>query len=216
VNPGLGKARASAHRDDVFDLVKKGVAISCQHQAESLDDFTAGQIAQAISRQRPTYGVATSASEKRQVMSRSNATKGQLSTFSVVDREACEQALRSVHEGKADWAILAYVKGKKDEVEVVKTGSGGIEGLKREFPTDRIFYALFTTIFRTTTGEPISKFILITMIGAAVPPLQKARSSAQRKDISDFILSAVPLNAHLQPNDADEMSEKVISKMFHD
>jgi hypothetical protein len=216
VNPGVGKARASAHRDDIFDLVKKGVAISAQHQAESLDDFTAGQFAQAISRQRPSYGGATTASEKRQVMSRSSATKGQLSTFAVVNREACEQGLRSVHEGRSDWAILAYVQGKKDEVELVKTGGGGVEGLRREFPTDRIFYALFTTILRTSTGEPISKFILITMIGASVPPLQKARSSAQRKDISDFVLSVVPLNAHLQPNDADELTEKIIAKMFHD
>jgi len=54
------------------------------------------------------------------------------------------------------------------------------------------------------------------MIGANVPPLQKARSSAQRKDISDFVISVVPLNAHFQPNDPSEMTDEVIGKIFRD
>jgi hypothetical protein len=106
-------------------------------------------------------------------------------------------------------------KGKKDEVELVTTGSNGIDGLKEHFPEDRIFYGLLCIKLKTTAGPDfIKKFILVTMIGASVPPLQKARSSAQRKDISDFIISAVPLNAHLQPNDQSEMSQQVLLRMF--
>jgi len=147
-------------------------------------------------------------------MSRSTAKKGQLSSFIVSDPAACEEGLKSVSDGKSDWAILAYVKGKKDEVEMVTTGKGGIEGLKPHFPTDRIFYALLSINMKTVIGDFIKKYILVTMIGSEVPPLQKARSSAQRKDISDFILSIVPLNVHFQPNDISEMNEEVLFKMF--
>jgi len=70
--------------------------------------------------------------------------------------------------------------------------------------------------FKTVVGDAIKKYILVTMIGSEVPPLQKARSSAQRKDISDFIVSVVPLNVHFQPNDPSEMSEGVLLKMFQE
>jgi len=106
-------------------------------------------------------------------------------------------------------------KEKKDEVELVTTGSAGIDGLRDNFPQDRIFYGLLCIKLKTSAGpDYIKKFILVTMIGASVPPLQKARSSAQRKDISDFIISAVPLNAHFQPNDTSEMTADVVYKMF--
>jgi len=216
VGPGLDKARASAHRDDIFDLVKKGMAISAQHQVESQNEVNYEQLAQAVSRHRPTYGTATEATEKRQGMSRSNAKKGALSAFSVSDPAACEIGLKSVMDGQADWAILAYVKGKKDEVEMVTTGKGGIDGLKPHFPKDRIFYALLAMSFKTVMGDSIKKYVLVTMIGPEVPPLQKARSSAQRKDISDFVLSIVPLNVHYQPNDTSEMAESILIKMFGD
>jgi len=148
-------------------------------------------------------------------MSRSSAAKGSLSTFSITDRDSCESALKCVYEGSSDWAILAYVKGKKDEVELVTTGSSGIEGLKQHFPSDRIFYGLLCIKLKTSAGpDYIKKFILVTMIGQDVPPLQKARSSAQRKDISDFILSACALNVHFQPNDKSEMTIEVLYKMF--
>jgi len=214
VSAGLGKARASAHRDELFDFIKKGLAISAQHQAESLHDLSYDQLAQAISRYRPTYGTSAPATGQRQNMSRATATKGTLSTFAMVDRAACDTALKTVHEGSSDWAILAYVVGKKDEVELVKTGTGGIEGLKKEFPSDRIFYALVRVQFKTSAGDVLKKFVLVTMVGSEVPPLQKARSSAQRKDIADFIISAVPLNGNLQPNDPSELSEQIILKMF--
>jgi len=54
------------------------------------------------------------------------------------------------------------------------------------------------------------------MIGQNVPPLQKARSASQRKDVSDFVLTVTPVNAHYQPNDASELSEGVLMKMFHE
>jgi len=216
VGPGLEKARASAHRDLIIELVNKGIPISAQHQAENKNEVTYEQLAQAVSRYRPTYGTASTATQQRQDMSRSSVSKKQtLSTFKISDENACITGLKSIGEGKNDWAILAYVQGKKDEVEMVTTGKGGIEGLKQHFPKDRIYYALLSMSFKTIVGTQL-KNILVTMIGPDVPPLQKARSSAQRKEISDFVLSVVPLNFNYQPNDAGEMQESVIFKMFQD
>jgi len=211
VGAGLEKARASAHRDLIIELINKGIPISAQHQAENLSEVSYEQLAQAVSRYRPTYGSATTATQQRQDMSRSSSKKQQLSTFKISDQGACETGLKSVTEGS--WAILAYVQGKKDEVEMVTTGTGGIDGLKQHFPKDRIFYGLLSTSFKTIAGNQL-KNTLVTMIGPDVPPLQKARSSAQRKEISDFVLSVVPLNFNFQPNDASEMQESVIAKMF--
>jgi hypothetical protein len=215
VSAGLEKARASAHRDQILELVNKGIPVSAQHQAEHLEEVSYEQLAQAVSRYRPAYGTASNDTQSRQEMSRSASKKQQLSTFKITDQSACEAGLKAVTEGKADWVILAYTLGKKDEIEMVTTGKGGIDGLKQHFPKDRIYYALMSMNFKTIVGNQL-KTILVTMIGPDVPPLQKARSSAQRKEISDFVLSVVPLNFNYQPNDASEMLESVIAKMFQD
>lgn len=62
----------------------------------------------------------------------------------------------------------------------------------------------------------MKKIVLVTLIGGEVGALQKARSGGQRQEVSDFILSVIPLHGHFQPNDASELTEEAILSKFHD
>jgi len=44
--------------------------------------------------------------------------------------------------------ILAYVEGKRDEIELVSSGSGGVAALQARYPTDRIYFCAVATEFK--------------------------------------------------------------------
>jgi len=152
--------------------------------------------------------------------SKSQGTGGRSGGFSqlkIVDQTRAEKGLRDVFEGKADWAIMSYVQGGTDEAQLVRTGSGGVAALRREFPSDRVYFVLLTLHYVSNSSrDTITKFILVTLIGPEVKPLQKARSSGQRDEISQFVKSVVPLHAHFQPSNPDELTEEAILEKFHD
>jgi len=60
----------------------------------------------------------------------------------------------------------------------------------------------------------VRKIVLVTLIGAEVGALQKARSGGQRQEITDFVLSVIPLHSHFQPGNAAELTEEAILSKF--
>lgn len=218
VPAGISKARSAAHHKEILDMVKKAVGISCEYQTSLLSEVDYDPIAHAITRMSSTYHTSTDPTAQRQAMSSSHGRAGGAkSKLILVDREAAEAALREVFEGRADWCILAYVEGKKDEVELIGTGGGGVQGLRAQFPRDRIYFCLLTMKLQATgSRDKVTKYIVVTLIGPDVKPLQKARSGGQRQEITDFILSVVPVHTHFQPNDASELTEAAILAKFSD
>eukprot|EP01100_Stratorugosa_tubuloviscum_P006262 TRINITY_DN270_c2_g1_i1.p1 TRINITY_DN270_c2_g1~~TRINITY_DN270_c2_g1_i1.p1 ORF type:complete len:330 (+),score=163.79 TRINITY_DN270_c2_g1_i1:41-991(+) len=219
VNAGVAKARSSGHRTELLDEIKRVVSISAEFQPSAIPDITYDNLGQTLSRMRPAYHSSSTASAQRQAMSRSRSQAAKTSQLVVANRESAEAGLREVYEARADWAILAYVPGKRDEVELVTTGTNGIDGLREQFPTDRVFFTILRVKFITTAsanGEPVTKFVLVTLVGEKVPPLQKARSGGQRQEITDFIVSVVPVHTHFQPNDPSELTTAAILSKFNE
>jgi len=219
--PGLAKARAAGHRIDLREFIKHSACfVSCEHQAEDLKDVTYDEIAQAITRVRSTYNTSQTVDEKRQEMSRSDLkVKKQLAKFQVVDEAATLGALSSVFKGEKDWVAIAYVQGKKDVVELVGADTGSVTSLAKLYPKDRIIYAVLRLQVETqgmlgSLGHNIDKFVLITMIGDDVTPVQKARSAGQRQDIVDFIMQQCPFHGQFQPSNEHELVESEIRKVF--
>jgi len=217
VPPGLSKARSAAHRAELLELVKKKVSISTEFQTSKRTEVQYDAIAQSLTRMRATYHTSQDPTEERQSMSRSHAKGGTTFKMTVVDQPRVEAALRQVFEGKADWVILAYVEGKKDEVELVASGSGGVNALKAQYPTNRIYFCVVATECQATgSRETVKKFTVVTLIGHDAKPLQKAKSAGQRQDITDFILSVVPVHGHYQPSHPGELTEETISSKYRD
>jgi len=213
VPAGLEKAKAAAHSAAVHDWIKAvGVATACEFQTDKRDDILYETIAQSITRMRPSYHSSSTSSVHRQEMSRSHASGGQKSRLNIVDPPKLEQGLKDVFERRADWAILAYVPGKKDDVDLIETGTGGVESLKKRFPSDHIYFCMVRVETPGNVNDTVKKYVLVTLVGNNVPPLQKARSSGQRQDISDLILRIMPFHGQFQPNDADELTEEAVSK----
>jgi len=218
VPAGLGKARASGHREQLLDEVKGAVAISAQFVADKMEEMNYDNVAQAITRIRAKYEQASTVSEQRQEMSRSDGKSGvKASKLVIEDEETAKAGLKSVHEGKNDWAILSYVKDKKDHIEFIAAGNDGIKGLKEKFPSDRIFFSVLrlpSTEGQGVLASSVQKIVLLTLIGPQVKPLEKARSSGQRQGVSDFIISVIPFHGHWQPNDANDLSVDTILAKF--
>eukprot|EP01124_Arcella_intermedia_P030106 TRINITY_DN6509_c0_g1_i2.p2 TRINITY_DN6509_c0_g1~~TRINITY_DN6509_c0_g1_i2.p2 ORF type:complete len:140 (+),score=28.23 TRINITY_DN6509_c0_g1_i2:293-712(+) len=138
-------------------------------------------------------------------MSKGGSTTQQLT---ILDKDNVVQALKGVHTQQHDWAILSYVKGQKSEIELIATGSGGVEALKGHWPEDRIFYC----IVRLAAEQ--EKIVLLTLIGKDVKPMEKARSGTQRHEASNFVLSIIPLHGEYQPNDPSDLHSKTILSKF--
>jgi len=105
---------------------------------------------------------------------------------------------------------LSYVQGSTNQVELIKCGGGSIEGLKKEYPSDRIYYC----ILRLPGSDSVQKIVLLTLVGSQVPALAKARSGGQRQEVQDIVIKVVPLHGHYQPIDEDDMTPTTILNKF--
>jgi len=214
VPAGIAKARSAGHRAELLSFVQEVVSISAEYQTDQHSEVSYDPIAQALTKMRPAYHTSKEVTNTRQAMSASKATGIKTSKLLVVDEANVIQALKSVFKGEKDWVILAYVVGKKDEVELVKSGKGGLSSLRQEFPTDRIYFCVLRMMVNATGREDIPKFIIVTMVGDNVKPLQKARSAGQRQDVCDFVLAHCPYHTHYQPGSAKELTEDAILSLF--
>jgi hypothetical protein len=60
----------------------------------------------------------------------------------------------------------------------------------------------------------MTKNLLISMVGDAVPPMHKAKSSGHRDEIQEYILAVLPFHTQFQPNDKDDMTyENILNKL---
>eukprot|EP01097_Dermamoeba_algensis_P006021 TRINITY_DN3791_c0_g1_i1.p1 TRINITY_DN3791_c0_g1~~TRINITY_DN3791_c0_g1_i1.p1 ORF type:complete len:323 (+),score=55.18 TRINITY_DN3791_c0_g1_i1:50-970(+) len=215
VPAGLAKARFSAQKGSLLSYLQKLIAINSEFQPSVKDQITSEYIAQKIS--AAAGNTAAKGTSERHQMSRTHQAAGDnsKSKLVIVDSEALRGELRSVYEGKFRWVLISYVPGKKDEVQFVAKGKESLEHLgTHHFQANAINYALYSTRVQLGT-EQVDKFIFITLCGPDVPPLQKARSSAQRQDLLDFVLSVVPFHLHFQPTDADDLKEdRILAKIL--
>eukprot|EP01094_Clydonella_sp_ATCC50884_P003181 TRINITY_DN1244_c0_g1_i1.p1 TRINITY_DN1244_c0_g1~~TRINITY_DN1244_c0_g1_i1.p1 ORF type:complete len:331 (+),score=115.51 TRINITY_DN1244_c0_g1_i1:65-994(+) len=211
VKAGLAKARCAGHRKELVTLVTQSLAVASEYQPASLEQMTSADISAKLTRVAATYQDSVSVGkpkEDRQVMSRSHANSGdrKLSQLTLKDPDGIEEALRSVYREENNWAVLGYVAGTKDEIELRAVGKGPISELKPHVFPDQVSFCLFSMKVTETTTT-VTKFILLTWVGESVKPLTKARSSAHRTDLAEHIITIVPFHSHYPATCEDDLSE---------
>jgi len=215
VEAGINKARSSQHRAELVHLIKETAAISCEYQTETSKDIQHDLIAQAITRLRPVYAT-TKLDEGAARKGLSKGGTGITSKLTVQNDDEVRQALRDIKGDSSEkWLILAYVEGQKETIELVKSGSGGVQTLAQEFPKERVYYCYLNYQQDAPgTREKVNKFIFITMIGNQVKPIVKAKSAGQRQDVQDFILSERPVHTHYQPGSSSDLTAAAINQLL--
>ena len=189
VGAGLAKAKAAGHRKELVVFLTESLAIAAEFQVQSLDELTSKDISAALTKRAATYQDSTAVAEKRQVMSRSHAATGDRSKsqLTIIDEDRIAESLREVHAGKLDWVHISYAPGTKDQVTLVGSGKGGLEGLKPQLASNCISFCVVTFQIPETTNV-MTKYVLLTWVPEATPPLQKARSGAHRSELADWII----------------------------
>jgi len=187
-----------------MDLLKP---IGGKFESDNLAELNADNVAHALTRISAAYGKAASVTTERQAMSKGGSKTAQLT---IKNESEFKEGLLSVHSGENDWAIVSYVPGHTNLVELVKCGGGNIEGLKNEYPSDRIYFC----VLRLPSSDSVQKVVLLTLVGNQVPALAKARSGGQRQEIQDIVIKVVPLHGHYQPIDQDDMTPTTILNKF--
>ena len=84
-----------------------------------------------------------------------------------------------------DRALFGY-EGATDNLQLVATGSGTIDGLVEHLQDDQINYGLYRTTDRYD-GHLTIKFVFIVWIGERVKILRKARIATHKGAITSFI-----------------------------
>ncbi|PRP80304.1 actin binding protein [Planoprotostelium fungivorum] len=214
VPPGINKARVGGHRPELVKFIQQKVAISTEFQPSMRSDLNSKSLADKLTRIAKQN--TESAEEKKHINARPEVNKGDRSKsgLKVADPEGLKSELKKVHTHEYKWVTIATVPGQKDEVAYVSHGKGDYEELKSHFPTDKVVYALYSQKVVETTNTTF-KHVLISMVGSDTGPLVKARSSAHRSELGDFIQSAIPFHSHYQALTVDELSEKdVLAKLL--
>lgn len=210
VPPGLAKARAAGHRQEVLNFVQQSVAIAAEVQPSTRDQLNSKDISGKITRVASTYQDSISvgkSKEDRQELSRSDMSVKavKLSQLTLIDEEGISAALKAVYKEQFEWAVLTYQQGTKDKVVLKATGKGGLDGLKQELEDDQVCFCCFSMQVEETTSV-VTKFLLIAWVGNSVKPLQKARSGPHRSELKDYMIKIVPFHSHFQATSLDELT----------
>jgi hypothetical protein len=207
VPPGLAKARPSAHRRAVLDMVKKELAVAAELQPSSTSDISSEMIAQAIMRRRgeeASAGASSTHDARAQLSEKAEAKK--LSNLTLVREAEIANALRAAREGgHYHWAMCGYVAGKRDEVAYVGSGVG-FDALLPHLREDAVLYIYFLFNHVEPTQTTL-KSLLVTFTGPKVPALMKARSGGHRESMFKYVLSLVPCQSQYQADSSSEVSE---------
>eukprot|EP01096_Ripella_sp_DP13-Kostka_P003660 TRINITY_DN15493_c0_g1_i1.p1 TRINITY_DN15493_c0_g1~~TRINITY_DN15493_c0_g1_i1.p1 ORF type:complete len:310 (-),score=153.56 TRINITY_DN15493_c0_g1_i1:45-974(-) len=218
VSAGIAKASAAGHRRDVIDFVQVSLAIASEFQPSGYDDLNLRSIASKITRVSESYqdgAVTGEKKETRQQLSRSEAASRntKLSQISLINEGEIIDAFKAVAREDADWAVVRYSEGKKDELELKSVGKGGLDGLKAQLVDSEICFALIMQKVTETTTT-VTKILLVTWVGEQVRPLQKARSSPHRDELANWLKQHVPFHSHYPATSYDDLTvESILFKI---
>jgi len=108
--------------------------------------------------------------------------------LSYVDPGQASAALAAVRSNAdpTDWALFTYASAGKNQIELVGTGSGGLEELKTHLSDDKICYGLFRVEDRIDHSTTI-KFVFLVWCGEKVSFVQRGKMSTHKGSIVSLI-----------------------------
>ena len=123
----------------------------------------------------------------------------------VKDIEAIEAAVKDVRDDatETNWVLLGYAPDKQNGIELIGSGSGGLDELKSKLTPEFLGYGYL----RVISGDKESKrpkFISISFSGEKVGLVKKGKMGTHVTDVTKlFIYSHIHVQASL-PEDLQE------------
>jgi hypothetical protein len=128
------------------------------------------------------------------------------------DENAARAAFAEVrsNESAINWCLFTYSDSKKNTLELVGTGSGGIEELKQHLDESKMFYGLLRV--KDVIDQSVTvKFVFIIWCGEKVGFVQKGKMTTHKGSISS--LMGQYHNDHYCSNLSEISEEIIISKV---
>eukprot|EP01089_Gocevia_fonbrunei_P014914 TRINITY_DN422_c0_g1_i1.p1 TRINITY_DN422_c0_g1~~TRINITY_DN422_c0_g1_i1.p1 ORF type:complete len:299 (-),score=99.72 TRINITY_DN422_c0_g1_i1:7-903(-) len=128
------------------------------------------------------------------------------SVVNIKDQATVQDTCKQVREDKGiDWLLVGYTDNKNN-LQLEKTGTGGLKELRSHLKPDNQFYGLLRV---DAAGSNSVKIVYIVWSGENVPGLRKARVSTHKAAVKDiFGQSHVTVAA----TDLDEISDANVEK----
>jgi len=130
------------------------------------------------------------------------------------DEAAAKSAFTDVrsNDTPTNWLLFTYSEGKKNTLELVGTGSGGIEELKGHLSETKMFYGLVRVQDKIDNSVTI-KFVFIIWCGEKVPFVQKGKMTTHKGSVSTLMGQ---YHVDINCSNPDELSEQIIMNKVRD
>jgi len=129
------------------------------------------------------------------------------------DEAAANAALKDLRSpSDTNWTLFTYSDSAKNTIELVGSGSGGVDELKSHLDESKMFYGLARVIDRIDNSETV-KFVFICFCGNKVPFVQKGKMTTHKGSITQLVGQ---FHTDLNCSDLSEVSEHLIMNKVQD
>eukprot|EP00004_Rigifila_ramosa_P007970 TRINITY_DN19159_c0_g1_i1.p1 TRINITY_DN19159_c0_g1~~TRINITY_DN19159_c0_g1_i1.p1 ORF type:complete len:335 (-),score=99.72 TRINITY_DN19159_c0_g1_i1:86-1045(-) len=105
-----------------------------------------------------------------------------------------------------NWVVFGYVKGSKDQIELVGSGSGGLPEMASKIMDDGVFYGLYRMVDRIDDSDTV-KYATFYWIGDSTPIMHKARVGTHKGEVESFLGQS---HVSISTSDIKELAEAYV------
>jgi len=130
------------------------------------------------------------------------------------DEAAAKQAFANVrsNERPENWLLLTYSDSAKNTLDLVGSGSNGIEELKSHLSDSKYSYGLLRVTDKIDNSVTV-KFVFIVWCGEKVPFVKKAQITTHKGSVTELFGQA---HNEVHASTQDELSESIIMSRVRD
>jgi len=126
------------------------------------------------------------------------------------DRDAIVAAINEVRSSPStNWALIGYVAGSKDTVELRGKGSGGADELATQFLPAEVMYSI-SKVADQIDVSATTKYVVVHWLGPQTPIMHKAKIGTVKGEVDSLIGSR---QISIECSDASEISSARFSDM---
>lgn len=130
-----------------------------------------------------------------------------------IDGAAITDAIVAVKadSNETDWMLAVYAEGGVKKMQLLETGSGGLEEMLSKLDSEHIFYGYFRVTEINHDNITTVKFGYLKLMSPKVSPVKRARVATHRGFILEIF---TPSHVEFDIGDPSEISAKLIMEGF--
>jgi len=132
------------------------------------------------------------------------------------DRDAITAAINEVRSNPStNWALIGYVSGTKDTLELRGSGTGGADELSSQFVAAEVMYAIVKVSDQIDSdlgshSSVTTKYVVVHLLGPQTPIMHKAKIGTVKGEV-DSLIGARQIS--IDCSDASEVSHQRLSDL---